>query len=173
MQKEEFKSFVSQQSKTVVPTIDWDKKRDEWLEGLEGLYKAIRSFLDSYQEISIDSKEVDISEEYIGTYKAPSLHLQIGSNKIKLVPKGTNIIGASGRVDMEGPKGTKRFVLVEHMASAQEALVKRYVESGMPSDGSVPADKREWKIATPPPQVSLLPLTQESFFDMIVEVING
>ena len=85
------------------------KKKQDWLEALGKLFDQIRHWLsDAQSEGSIDviQQQVTLTEEGIGTYKAPALSLKAGGKTVKLKPKGMTIIGANGRVDMESVKGT-------------------------------------------------------------------
>ena len=116
--------------------IDWEKKRNEWVNNLDNFYTTIKRFLKDYiskEKINLTCEKKTISEEYIGDYEVDSYTISIGKNKIKLDPIGTNIIGAKGRVDMIGPYGKVRFVL---------DIEKR-------TGGT-------WKIATPPPKHRIL-----------------
>jgi len=48
--------------------------------------------------------EVDVSEETLGTYSVPSLTIsdQYGNFLAEIVPIGTRILGANGRIDLRG-----------------------------------------------------------------------
>ena len=53
-----------------------------------------------------------------------SLEVSIGTViKIHFDPIGTNLIGVKGRVDMHGPHGTVRFVLVSKTDSSPTRVI--------------------------------------------------
>ena len=83
--------------------IDWEKVKVEWIRNLKEFMDGIKSWLEQPQKdglIDVVEKEIEIKEEHIGEYKAPSLELIIGAESIKIMPVGRFIIGANGRVDI-------------------------------------------------------------------------
>jgi hypothetical protein len=54
----------------------------------------------------VRSFDVEITEDFIGTYSIPVLELSIGSERVEFRPKGVTVIGASGRVDIRGECST-------------------------------------------------------------------
>jgi hypothetical protein len=118
-----------------------------------------------------------LSEEHIGSYDADSMTILIGSDKVKLVPIGTLIIAAKGRVDMTGPSGTVRFILTGKHSNGVRASF-RVVGQGRPAQRASPPEPAlpeefVWKIATSPPRVQFIELTPETFFSALMEVVNG
>jgi hypothetical protein len=101
--------------------------------------------------------------------------LKIGPQEITMTPVGTLLIGAKGRVDVVGPAGRARFVLVDREASGPK--VKVTVSIGQSKARQVEPSPREtewaWKIATNPPTIQYIELTQDSLFQAILEVANG
>lgn len=101
--------FLREQ-KAAAQSPDTVKKQEEWIKVVESLLAKIRNWLseEALQKlISMDSDQVSITEEAIGTYIAPSLTLTVpGTRKrVKVVPIGRTIIGANGRVDMKFSQG--------------------------------------------------------------------
>jgi hypothetical protein len=102
--------------------------------------------------------------------------VQIGRRQITMTPVGTLLVGAKGRVDVVGPAGRTRFVLVSSEASSP--VIKVTVSIGGKPDSLAPEVtpkeiKWAWKIATSPPTISYIELTQESLFQVLMEVVNG
>ena len=97
---------------------------------------------------------------------------------MRLLPIGTLLIGSRGRVDVIGSGATQaRLVLIDSKATRAADLVRVYVdlEGKLPD---VPREepreiKWEWKMVTRPPERRFIELTQETFFEMIMEVANG
>jgi len=84
------------------------KIKKGWLDSIHKLYSEIDEWLAEEQDeglIKITEEETAISEERLGTYKAPVLILKAGTNVVKLLPIGKTIIGADGRIDMKSDKG--------------------------------------------------------------------
>ncbi|MBF0136041.1 MAG: hypothetical protein H7833_13250 [Magnetococcus sp. DMHC-1] len=111
------KDIVDQQP-DIQPTqryvgINWNARREAWIERVEGLINSIISFVEPFKGSKLDyEKEYEHLDEYlVGPYKAPSLKLFIGASTILIRPRGTLIIGGMGRVDMDGPKGRVMFIL--------------------------------------------------------------
>jgi hypothetical protein len=177
-----FDEFVSRQQETDAETasIDWEKERDEWLAHLDRLFLKIESFLSKYVslgQIRYEYRPVELNEENIGAYSAKQMVLRIGRQQVDLVPIGTLLIGSKGRVDVTGPAGRAQLVLVDSKVSDPRSLIRVTVSVG----GKLPPppSKRsqeiewEWKIVTRPPERRFVEITQQTFFDLILEVANG
>ena len=94
-----------------------------------------------------------------------------------MTPVGTLLIGAKGRVDVVGPAGRARLVLVNSEASSPPTIKVRVSIGGKPEPPAVAAPPKQikwgWKIATSPPTVRYIELTQDSLFQALMEVANG
>ena len=58
----------------------------------------------------VDSK-ITLDEHPLNQYNAKVLTIVIGGQRINFVPKGTLIVGAQGRVDIQGHKGMRTIIL--------------------------------------------------------------
>jgi len=182
MDNTEFDQFVARQQATAaeVATIDWEQQRDEWLDRLRSLHAKIESFLGKYLrsgQIIIEYVQVILNEEHIGLYEAPQMILRIGGQQVDLVPIGTLLIGSKGRVDVVGPVGRAQIVLVDRKAPGLASLI--HVTVGVGGKAPEPHVKKareiewEWKIVGRPPGRRFIELTQQSLFQLIMEVTNG
>ena len=157
---------------TATLTVDWDNRRNEWLEKLESLYGTVERYLGAYKpEVEISRRNVVLVEDYLGKYEAPSLMVNVLGQSITLEPIGTNVLGAEGRVDMTSSKGTVRLLLVD------SRLIRPGVKfstssADEPYDENAPVEL-EWKIATSPPNVHYIDLRPDTFFDSLMEILNG
>jgi hypothetical protein len=173
-----FDAFVKRQQvpKPEEEPIDWDAVRDRWLSDLRELYSKVESLLAKYistGEIAYEYRDHNLNEENIGAYMAPMMILRIGRQKITLTPVGTLLIGARGRVDVVGPAGSTRFMLVNR-AATKIAFRVTVVSPGAPKKEEEAKEIHwAWKIATKPPDVRFIDLTQESLFQALLEVANG
>lgn len=179
--RSEFEGFVKRQQRLASENkeIDWRQQRHEWLTHLRKLYAAIESFLEEYikdQRITLRYREVELNEENIGSYIASQMILTIGRQEIVLKPVGTLLIGAKGRVDIIGPAGRTRLMLVDSEASEPTVRVTVSIrgKTDLPPEEPPPKTIRwAWKIVTSPPAIRFLELTQESFLRAVIEVANG
>ncbi len=178
----DFDRFVArqQQAAAEVAAIDWENERDEWLEHLNSLHTKVKSLLIKYLrsgQITAESVQVILNEENIGLYEAPQMVLRIGGQQVNLVPVGTLLIGAKGRVDVIGPAGRGEILLVDRRASGPGSLVHVTVGTGRtPPPAPTKSPKKiewEWKIVTRPPERKFVEITQQSLFQLIMEVANG
>jgi hypothetical protein len=177
-----FDEFVTRQRESALETtsIDWTQRLEEWLGYLEKLYSKIEGFLEQYissGQIQREYRAVELNEENIGSYSARKMVLRIGRQEVDLVPVGTLLLGSKGRVDISGPSGKAQLLLVDSRAPSPRSLIHVTVTIGARS----PVPKTEtpkdiqwaWKIVTRPPDRRFVELTQQSFFDLILEVANG
>jgi hypothetical protein len=178
-EKSDFDAFVKAQQKSAVDAeIDWNKVRDEWLAHLDALYKKIEELLGDYVgsgQILVRYQDVQLNEEDIGTYSARRLTIKIGGKEIVLEPVGTLLIGTKGRVDVTGPAGSTRIMLVDKDAARPRVRVTVQINPKRPSVPE-PADKPvdlSWKLVTSPPTIRYIDLTQESLFRALLEVGGG
>ena len=179
MTSNNFDEFIEQQSKSNTDDlIDWDQQLTEWKTHLDKFNDAVKEYLSRYLDsgkVNIEESEISLHEEYIGSYLVHQLAIQLGNNKIQLKPIGTNLIAAKGRVDMLGPCGQVKFVLVPQDSSGPKISVRVCAQGEEPP----PEEKREaikewaWKVATSPPRISYIDLTPESFQNALMEVVNG
>ena len=164
-----FDDFVNQQVARAKPSIDWTQERDDWIRHLDEFYQLAEGFLRKYIDegkVHITRTPKQINEEYIGSYEVTSLEVRIGAVKVRFDPIGTNLIGAKGRVDMHGPHGTVKFVLVPKTASAR--MIRVIVQ-----EKPVEVEEWVWKISTQPPNIKCIELEEESFLSTIMEVANA
>lgn len=158
--------------------IDWKKRHEEWIKSLEEFYEFVESALKPYknrQQISILYEDKLMHEEGIGSYRARTALIKVGQFTVRLDPIGTMLFGAKGRIDLVGPGGTARFVLVDKDSNGPKITISSW-DPGQTPHPNLPAKKTvnwTWKITTLPPQVNYFALTPDSFKDALMEVLNG
>jgi len=173
----DFGAFVKRQQTAAGDgeRVDWAKERDDWLDHLKELYDKTESFLAEYirtGEIKLSYRDIPLNEENIGSYSAPQMILKIGRQEITMTPVGTLFFNMKGRVDVVGPAGQTRLVLVDSEASGPPRKVT--VSIGKPKVEAAPKEiKWAWKIATSPPTIQYIELAQDSLFQALMEVANG
>jgi len=93
--------------------IDWEARKREFIDSVEELYRTVEEYLadsirDNLVKVSFSSKQ--ITEDYMGTYEIREMILDVGDERAILSPKGRNIVGGIGRVDLVGPIAEKTLV---------------------------------------------------------------
>ncbi len=178
--KENFDDFINKQAKKEPeePAINWSEKKETWLSSLDDFYSKIDSFLKEYIEsnkIKIKYSQKDIFEDYIGSYSAKVLDIELGNHKVRLEPIGTNLIGANGRVDLIGANGKIKFVLVNKDSSSPKINFTVVINGEEPTekDESCEPIELDWKIATSPPRMKYINFEQSTFLEALMEVVGG
>jgi hypothetical protein len=181
MTKTEFEKVLDQKARVLKETrpIDWVAQKRDWIENLGRFYQTVEGYLAQFQEsgkIKLEKSKVSLNEEHIGRYQADSMTIIIGADKVTLMPIGTLLIAAKGRVDMTGPAGTVKFILTGKNANSIGISISISGEA-QPVRKTRPeptmAEELVWKIATPPPKVRFIELQAETFFSALTEVVNG
>lgn len=135
----------------------WEKDRpkliQDWRESVANLLKEIQGYLAEYQadgSISFLRREIELSEEQLGSYRIKALSIVAGPATVVVAPVGRMIIGAFGRVDMyrQGRAGeSNRIMLLRLQTSSTDPTLRWSItlpEIGAPSVGPgrrVPLDK--------------------------------
>jgi hypothetical protein len=196
MAKTDFEEFIQRQRKEAEAeaAVDWKAHLRQWLGQLDALYAQVEAFLRQYiesGEVTKRYKNVELTEENFGQYKARSLILGIGSKEVSFVPIGALVIGAYGRVDLIGPRGEIKIVLVGRDITSLKSKVKIVSDATTASKPTpnITAPDLGWKIVTyierpedrryrntaprPRPQMIYIDLTEESLMQAIMEVANA
>jgi len=128
------------------PEINWQAKKDTWIRSVEGLYGLIQEMLrDSIaaKDVMVRTFEVQVTEDFIGTYSIPALELSVGSERVEFRPKGVTVIGATGRVDIRGERDTVTLIRDKaDMDSGWTIVLQR-----VPHLKTVPLDRDSLKYA--------------------------
>lgn len=127
--------------------IDWDARINNWQAAINNLYNIVRCWLQPLEDdgtVRYLRSTVTINEEHVENYKVEVLSVLIGSQRIAFHPKGTFIIGADGRIDVRGQRAVRTLVLNDN----------------------------EWFVVERTPQVKTLPFNEDSFQDLLREVME-
>lgn len=174
--KNQLKSSAAENAAQVTP----EQEKELWLRKLAELHTLVTESLDAYVkrgDVAINRVPIGLHEEQLGSYTADQLDIVLGRQVVRLKPIGTYLIGARGRVDMVGPRGSARFVVVPPASEKPNFSVTVSVagenNKSTPEPKRVPPEEWVWKIATLPPRVMYLELTPESFRETLIGVVNG
>jgi len=181
MSTKDFDEFLDRQQAIPEQEIDWKQERKEWLAHLERFYGDVEQFLADYiasGKVKRTYEEKAIFEDFIGKYTAKVMCLDVAGHKARFDPIGTNLIGAKGRVDLEGARGKARFVLVDENSLGPAVKFKIRIEGAREEDASDQEEtqgevKWAWKIATHPPRIQYVDLNKDTFLDVLLEVVGG
>ncbi|MBE0508550.1 MAG: hypothetical protein IBX50_17840 [Marinospirillum sp.] len=172
-----FREFLQNQKQQAPAEneIDWAGKLATWQAAVESFIDQVKAYLSEFSDdIHIKNGTVTLSEEFLGTYEVPSLTLKLPAGRVLIKPVGTNLIGASGRIDMEGPEGKVKWVLVPESSERPKITVqiREDIDEPLVTPEDKP-EKRVWKLATPPPNIRLVAMTKDTFLEAVMEVANG
>jgi hypothetical protein len=95
-------------------SVDWDDRREKYLKAVEDLYALMASVLaDPIADgtVKVRRRPKDLTEDYLGTYAVDDLLLLFGDEQVRFSPRGRNILGAEGRVDVVGERGEANLIL--------------------------------------------------------------
>lgn len=158
-------------------SVDWDKMRTDWEETLIELFAKMEGYLQEYIDsgrISVTREKTKVSEEHLGLYEVDKLTFHIGNERVVAKPIGRLMIGAQGRVDLIGPRGVLRIVVLEEGGPFLRTRieiddkVEEETERPLISAGDIP--KAGWYISTIPPRVTTTALNKDSFRDALMEL---
>lgn len=174
------KNFIEEKRKKAEEEkINWEQEKKEWIDKLDELYRMIEDWLKDV-DIKIEYEDIELFEQRLGKYRTKKMVLDVGGERVELRPIGTIIIGAKGRVDVEGPRGKVKIVLVPKDAEGP-AIRVRIFTSGADLKKELEEEKQktakpiqwEWKIATPPPNVKCINLDKDTFSEILLGVVGA
>ena len=94
--------------------IDWDDRRNKYLANVKNLYDQIETMLAEpieQKSVTLQRRPKPLTENYIGTYSVDDLILVIAKEQVRFSPRGRNIVGAAGRVDVVGERGEVALIV--------------------------------------------------------------
>jgi hypothetical protein len=113
MAQDQLHTFLQEKKQRARPAnIDWGAKRDAWIEAVDDLYRTIEDeyLKDAKADVEITRRGNEVREFLIGVYEIQELVLRVGDEEVVFSPQGANIVGAQGRIDIEGERGVASIV---------------------------------------------------------------
>jgi hypothetical protein len=139
---DELQRFFLSRQQQAANEIDWVERRREWIDAVEQLYGKITGELLAADIdkglVTVSRAAKEIREEYLGTYRIPELILDISGQSVRFSPKGRNIVGAKGRVDLVGELDAMTLIL--ESAGHWSVVVSRVPRRVVPLDRRALAD---------------------------------
>lgn len=112
------------------PASDWGAKKDAWIRSVNELYEQVQVMLgDSIAsgDVAIDRVDMQITEDFVGTYSIPRLDLSVGGERVEFRPMGLTVIGATGRVDIRGARDVVTLLKDEAAAHSGWTMILQRV----------------------------------------------
>jgi len=104
--------FFKQKAKRAQPPRDWRARKKAFVNDVEALYRRIAKYLKGAgPAVSVEYSDTMLREPHVGEYPVREMLLRVGDERVVFTPKGINIFGAAGRVDVRGERGDGMLVL--------------------------------------------------------------
>lgn len=75
-------------------------RRNDWIARVTSLVNQVKHWSEA-EGWKVESHEKEITEDQLGTYRAPELVVQLDDGELNVVPVARDIAGGEGRVDLE------------------------------------------------------------------------
>lgn len=129
--------------------VDWESRRRERISTVADLYSTIEGWLTpSLAEgiVKLSREPCELHERHLGTFMSETLVLQVGDSTVRFRPVAASVAGASARVDVAcGPRSITLVLL---------------------------PGRSGWSLLVRAAGVQTLPLTEESFTDMLRDLLD-
>lgn len=178
MSKERFENLLSKHGKSAAePAIDWNQQKLDWIEFIRQFYESIESWLEPYAnrgELSYRRTSLSLREDYIGAYSVDALSIDLAGQTVVLKPIGTLLIGTKGRIDMEGVRGSRRFILADRHSTGPRMVITSHSLGGeLPPKVEPPPPDWTWKIVSKDSaRISYEEFSEDNFFNALMSVVN-
>ena len=182
MSRADFDALLKRQAaeKSQPDGFDPNKQLEQWQSYLSELYTDIGGYLGEYVtsgKASIVMEDITLNEDFSGPYTVQQMNLRIAGSMVIFEPIGTMLIGSKGRVDVQGPRGSARLSLINRKTTNVRQMIRVRVRIGNEPEPSPEPDQGPiewvWKIIKATPDVDFIDLTEDSFFDLIIGVIDA
>ncbi len=110
MTQEQLREFFRAKREHAQPAaLDLEARRDTWIGSVEALYQSIeQDYLSGVRsELQFERSDKEVTEPGLGRYAIAELTLK---EQVIFSPKGANIVGAQGRIDVRGERGDATLV---------------------------------------------------------------
>ena len=155
-------------------SIDWEAQKNSWLQSVEHFYSDVKEWLKPFidkNQVRIEFKNITLQEDHIGKYDIKAMYIYISNEKVFFEPIGTLLVGARGRIDMNGKNGVTKFLLVGENSKGFKITVTRGNETPIKTEHTA-KEKLVWKMSTPLPNIKFLTLNSDSFSDALLSIIE-
>ncbi len=109
-----FQQFLEHKQERIRPErANLVERKQRWLESIDRLYSKVETFLQPYLKdgrIRLEREDVTLRERLLGEYRVPKLRIWFVDAWVDLLPSGTFVMDALGRVDIRGIKGSRMLI---------------------------------------------------------------
>ncbi|MEG3128988.1 hypothetical protein SC171_14735 [Pantoea cypripedii] len=184
MSIKELKSFLKKENekiKEVTEEIDWGKQKNEWLDHVNFFYSSVQLWLNPLIDegaVNITFEEINLIEDYIGSYTLKKMIIKLAGKEVVLIPIGSLLIGTKGRIDMEGSAGKVQFLLADKDSSGIKVTVKINSINGEKESKDPEGKKKEiewtWKmVRRGANRIQFDDFNEDNFSSALMEVMGG
>jgi hypothetical protein len=183
MGKKAFDEYLDTIQKSAPDEDFYKKELDEWKRYLKLLYDKITDWMQDYISkgiVRLNFKDKKIYEEFAGEYDIQALDLSLSGKTISFDPIGTLLVGAKGRVDVNGKNGKVTLVLVDKKLTSPNIQVKIFTSDNERKEyeekkkfAELFEIEWEWKVLINQKQMQYVELNEDNFFDIVMELTNG
>lgn len=127
---QELTDFIRQ--KSAATFIDWEERKQVYIQAVYCLYDQVEQLLsEAIQQNSVlrTRRPIKLVELSIGEYFLDELILNIGASTVRFLPKGRNIAGAEGRVDLIGGQASVTLILENNKWLLVDSKIPRLITS--------------------------------------------
>lgn len=146
---------------------------EAYLSRLEDLYSKVVAWAQQISPAAEFSRSRIVISEEDFQYEADILEICLpGLGKFNLIPRGCRILGAEGRVDLEGPGGAEALVLREEGGSP--LTFKEITESGriLPCESANSSEYVEGWYFVQNTAIGYLPVLDKDLFIRLLTVLS-
>lgn len=111
---------------TTDDAVHWKGRRDQWIARVEALVEQLEAWASAQGWATARTDRI-VNERLLGQYTVPALRIRLPAGEVHILPVGLNVVGASGRVDMEAFPTLNRVKLV-----GQDDAWQVYTDSNVP-----------------------------------------
>jgi hypothetical protein len=101
--------------------VDWEAKKNQWVRQVTELMEQIKGWVEKEPGWGAAPFQKEMEEQALGTYSLPALQLRTPQGNLFVTPVARNVVGAEGRVDLEGFPSLNRLLLILNQGRWQVA----------------------------------------------------
>ena len=180
MKKDALEQFLEEKKQTnekKFAKFDRAARLKQWKDQVASLYREIEEYLETAINkgiVGVEKKKISLTEEYLGNYEIQQLNINVGGERVIITPRGTLILGAFGRCDMNGEGDTIMLVLLTPGAKPDIRITEQLQsrgKTGMEKSKATISDA-QWYFASQGPRWEYSPLSKETFTEALQAVMR-
>lgn len=145
-------------------------------DSIRRLFDDIEKYLRPYTgngDIVTNVSRFDVTEEELGTYPSIQMTIKINQDIVRLTPIGAIILAAAGRIDMQGPRDKISLLLAKSGGPQINSSIRFSGEPEPEFPPPTPYDQLIWQFVILSPRRHYIPVTDDTFKQVLMKVIGG